>query len=99
MKLRLIAGSGNGRKSTVPVAFKVRVLELVNTGKPSKAAIEEAAGEFELELKPSYTKFAGSHVWRFRKEIQKLIDKEDQETIELVKAAGLVEEVEEESAE
>ncbi|RLG67553.1 MAG: hypothetical protein DRO11_09990 [Methanobacteriota archaeon] len=76
LRIKRVGGAGNSR-ARLPLEFKVRVLQLVHDGKTAKAAIQTAAAEHNLELKESYIKYAGSHVYRFVQEVGKKAQKDD----------------------
>lgn len=97
MTVKLVGGN-NGRRGTLPIEFKIEVLRLVSKENLSaKDAIARAAADFELELKPSYTTAAGSHKYRFTKEVGQLA-RTDETVAELCDAAGLEFRYEEENA-
>jgi len=92
-KIRLVGGK-TGTRSRLPIELKVRVVELVHNGEKAKAAIQIAAAEHGLELKESYLKYAGSHVYRFVQEVGRQAQK-NEAVRELCEKAGLQFETEE----
>jgi len=75
--------AGSSTRADLPVAFKVRTLELAKS-MTQKSAIAQAAQEFGLALKDSYTKYAGSHTWAFAKSLVRLAEKDSALATELV---------------
>ena len=81
-----LTGKGNSNKEKWPFEAKVKAVALkLNSGKTAKEAIQEVADDYDLELKPSYEKHAGSHIWRFCREVEKKVEKDDAEAIRLVR--------------
>ena len=74
---------GSSSKSTIPLSFKIKLLSLCRDGSTAKAAMTTLAKEFDITLKPSYFTHAGSHKFRFVKEIGKKIVNGDKEAIAL----------------
>lgn len=85
---------GSSTRADLPVAFKVRTLELAKS-MTQKSAIAQAAQEFGLALKDSYTKYAGSHTWAFGKSLAKLAEKDAVLAAELVSKEIMVDSGEE----
>lgn len=81
---------GSSTRSSLPVAFKVRTLELAKS-MTQKAALTQAASEFQIPLKDSYIKYAGSHTWAFAKSLTKLAEKDAVLATELVDKNIIVE--------
>jgi|GEM_PF-4999761 len=48
--------------------FRQRAIAIRNSGKTQSQAIKDAAAELGIELKPSYSKYPGSHFERWRKQ-------------------------------
>jgi len=79
----------------LPIDFKIRVLELTRRdGKKAREAMETAIQEFRLDLPVSYVKYAGSHVWRFVREVGRQARK-NEEVSKKCEEAGLIFEYEE----
>jgi len=82
-----------------PIEAKAKVIALTSGEPKVKAteAVAQVAREFGLALKPSYVKMAGSHVFRFRAEINKILtdteNKRYAETLRIAQELGLVVEV------
>jgi hypothetical protein len=91
-----LKGGSRVSKASWPIEAKIGVLAAVKSGKTAQAAIAEVAMEFEIDLKPSYTKNAGSHLYRFRKEITTALAKEkvSAEALTMLQDADLVSPVE-----
>jgi len=53
---------------TASTAFKVLCLKYHNAGLTQRAAIEKAANDLGIDLKPSYKKYPGSHFDRWRRQ-------------------------------
>ena len=90
--------AGSSTRSSLPVAFKVRTLELAKS-MTQKAALIQAASEFSIPLKGSYTKYAGSHTWAFAKSLVRLAEKDAVLAAELVSKNIMVDNGEEAPAE
>ncbi len=67
--------SGDREKRTYwPYKVKAAIIREKLDGKSDREAIREVAERSGIHLKPSYIKDAGSHVYRFRKEIRRIIE-------------------------
>jgi hypothetical protein len=97
MAFTLKSGSPRGAKSRWPIEAKARVIQAVDGGTSAVQAIATIATEFGITLKPSYTKQAGSHVFRFRKELSKILADEQNpkyaEAAQVAQSLGIVEAV------
>ena len=88
--------SGRSGRTVWPIEAKAKVIALT-TGEPKVKAVDaiaQVAQEFGLTLKPSYVKMAGSHVFRFRAEINKILtnteSKRYAETLRIAREIGIV---------
>ena len=103
-KFRFKQGSSatTRQKTSWSVEVKARVLQLVDLeDMTAPEAVAQAAEEFSIDLsdKPSYTKNAGSHVSRFRNELENAMKnpkhKKHAEAVKACQDVGLpVEEIE-----
>ena len=96
MRVRLVGGTSG--RVRLPIEFKIEVLRLVQNGESAKSAIQTAAATLGIDLPESYVKYAGSHKWRFVREVG-LRARKDEAVRAQCEAAGLQFEYEEESAE
>jgi hypothetical protein len=80
---RLVQGTATRTKNVWAVRAKVRALALVQGGSTAAQAIAAVAGEFGIDVSatPSYTKNAGSHIGRFRTEVARLLQKENNDEV------------------
>jgi len=95
-----LKGGAKGSKASWPTDAKVKVMVGVKGGKTAQVAIADVATEYGIELKPSYTKNAGSHLFRFRKEVAAALAKEkvSAEAIAMLQGVDLISPVEAETA-
>jgi hypothetical protein len=100
----LKSGTGRSGRTVWPVEAKAKVIALTSGESKIKAteAVAQVANEFGLALKPSYVKMAGSHVFRFRTEINKILadetNKRYTETLAIAQGLGIAIEAEAPSA-
>lgn len=72
---------------------KVAVYRAVKVDATSpRDAFAAVAQDKGVELPESYTKFPHSHVWRFKKEFEKAIAKQDVAIVSALRQAGLLSE-------
>lgn len=96
MGIQLKGSSQSDSRQTRPIAFKVRVIQLVeNEDQSPKEAFEVASNEFDLTITKSMEEYPASIFHSYRKFVQALLDKDDTEAERLVREAGLVGEAEE----
>lgn len=87
--------STNRTKTSWPVEAKAQILALVDNGSTAPEAVQQIADDFGIDLadKPSYIKNAGSHVSRFRKELENAMSnpkhKKHAEAVKACQDAGL----------
>ena len=89
MTYELKAGSTQ-TKSLWAIETKVAIVALTRKGLTAKAAIARVAEELGLSLPTSYTTAAASHLFRFKKEINKaLLSKDGERVKKICDEAGL----------
>ena len=94
MQLKGTSATGTSRKVIVwTLADKIAVYRAVKVDKTSpKDAFAAVAVEKGVTLPGSYVDFPHSHIWRFRKEFEKAIAKNNVAVIDALRAAGCIDE-------
>jgi len=99
MGFKLKGNAGSSTRQVRTIKFKVRVLQLKQEGATAKEALAQACEESKTELAPAMIDHPASIFHGYRTAVSKKIDNGDQETLDLLIAANMVEETDDEQVE
>jgi hypothetical protein len=91
MAFRFVKGIATHTRNTWTICAKVQILSKIENGHTAAEAISLVAEEIGIDISntPSYKDKAGTHTGRFRKEIERLLGKGNQEVIDACRRFGI----------